>query len=139
MQPAIINQSNFYLLINDVSQMILNIIYTLLPLLVLLLTKVFPTASFHAPMVAVTSPNKKTHNKSIYTLPPISLRPSSLYTPSSSSLSSLSLDSLISEQSATLLIAESNESWRQYVPLVVSFGVILDILLGSPLANLALG
>jgi hypothetical protein len=29
--------------------------------------------------------------------------------------------------------------WRQYVPLVVSVGVILDILLGSPLANMALG
>jgi hypothetical protein len=30
------------------------------------------------------------------------------------------------------------ETWRQYVPLVVSCGVILDILLGSPVANLAL-
>ena len=27
------------------------------------------------------------------------------------------------------------ESWRQYVPLAVSFAVITDILLGSPLAN----
>lgn len=32
----------------------------------------------------------------------------------------------------------SVESWRQYVPLVVSVGVIVDILLGSPLANMAL-
>jgi hypothetical protein len=28
------------------------------------------------------------------------------------------------------------ESWRQYVPLVVSVGIIGDILLGSPLANM---
>lgn len=41
------------------------------------------------------------------------------------------------EQSAALILAET-ESWRQYVPLVVSVGVIADILLGSPLANLAL-
>ena len=39
--------------------------------------------------------------------------------------------------SPSLLICEV-ESWRQYVPLVVCSGVILDILLGSPLANLAL-
>jgi len=32
----------------------------------------------------------------------------------------------------------SVESWRQYVPLGVSVVVIIDILLGSPLANLAL-
>ncbi|VEU34520.1 unnamed protein product [Pseudo-nitzschia multistriata] len=32
----------------------------------------------------------------------------------------------------------SSESWRQYVPLVVSCGIIIDILLGSPLANMAL-
>ena len=38
----------------------------------------------------------------------------------------------------TLVISESAEGWKQYVPLVVSCGVILDILLGSPLANLAL-
>jgi len=41
------------------------------------------------------------------------------------------------EQSTALILAET-ESWRQYVPLVVSVGVIGDILLGSPLANLAL-
>ena len=29
----------------------------------------------------------------------------------------------------------STESWRQYVPLVVSVGIIIDILLGNPLAN----
>lgn len=29
----------------------------------------------------------------------------------------------------------SAESWRQYVPLIVSVGIIIDILLGSPLAN----
>ncbi|KAL3816869.1 hypothetical protein ACHAXA_005147 [Cyclostephanos tholiformis] len=31
------------------------------------------------------------------------------------------------------------DEWRQYVPLVVSVGVILDIVLGSPVANAALG
>jgi len=41
------------------------------------------------------------------------------------------------EQSAAMILAET-ESWRQYVPLVVSVGVIADILLGSPVANLAL-
>ena len=34
--------------------------------------------------------------------------------------------------------AESSESWRQYVPLVVSCLVIIDILLGSPAANLVM-
>lgn len=68
--------------------------------------------------------------------------------PSSVSSSSLSSSSLTLnmipeiashiEPSSTLLIAET-ESWRQYVPLVVSVGVILDILLGSPIANIALG
>ena len=46
----------------------------------------------------------------------------------------------ISTITSSLLLSEdgSVESWRQYVPLVVSVGVIVDILLGSPLANLAL-
>jgi len=50
-----------------------------------------------------------------------------------SSLNSLSLDH------SYISVAKDVEEWRQYVPLGVSFGVILDILLGSPLANLALG
>ncbi len=37
------------------------------------------------------------------------------------------------------MLISATEGWRQYVPLVVSVGVILDILLGSPIANLALG
>ena len=45
----------------------------------------------------------------------------------------------ISSFDSSLVLSESTESWRQYVPLVVSVGVIIDILLGSPLANLALG
>ncbi|KAL7447867.1 hypothetical protein ACHAWC_000167, partial [Mediolabrus comicus] len=45
----------------------------------------------------------------------------------------------ISSFDSSLVLSESPESWRQYVPLVVSVGVIIDILLGSPLANLALG
>ncbi|KAL3781843.1 hypothetical protein ACHAWO_009209 [Cyclotella atomus] len=40
---------------------------------------------------------------------------------------------------SSILLASEGESWRQYVPLVVSVGVIIDILLGSPVANLALG
>mmetsp|Transcript_21190 Transcript_21190/g.50320 ORF Transcript_21190/g.50320 Transcript_21190/m.50320 type:complete len:252 (-) Transcript_21190:256-1011(-) len=40
--------------------------------------------------------------------------------------------------SASSLIVSSSESWRQYVPLVVSVGVIVDILLGNPLANVVL-
>lgn len=44
------------------------------------------------------------------------------------------------EHSSLLLVSEeaSGESWRQYVPLAVSCLVILDILLGSPVANMAL-
>ena len=45
----------------------------------------------------------------------------------------------ISSFDSSLVLSESTESWRQYVPLAVSVGVIIDILLGSPLANLALG
>ncbi len=40
---------------------------------------------------------------------------------------------------SSMLLSSETESWRQYVPLVVSVAVIIDILLGSPLANLALG
>lgn len=35
----------------------------------------------------------------------------------------------------SLALAAGSEGWRQYVPLVVSCGVIVDILLGSPIAN----
>ena len=35
--------------------------------------------------------------------------------------------------SSSIMISE--ESWRQYVPLIVSVGIIIDILLGNPLAN----
>lgn len=34
--------------------------------------------------------------------------------------------------SSSMMVAES---WRQYVPLIVSVGIIIDILLGNPLAN----
>lgn len=37
--------------------------------------------------------------------------------------------------SSSLVVAES---WRQYVPLIVSLGIIVDILLGNPLANAVL-
>ena len=37
--------------------------------------------------------------------------------------------------SSSLVVAET---WRQYVPLVVSVGIIIDILLGNPLANAVL-
>mmetsp|Transcript_204 Transcript_204/g.270 ORF Transcript_204/g.270 Transcript_204/m.270 type:complete len:187 (-) Transcript_204:195-755(-) len=52
-------------------------------------------------------------------------------------VSSTTLKIFPDEQSSILL--SSAEGWRQYVPLAVSCGVILDILLGSPIANLALG
>jgi hypothetical protein len=35
-------------------------------------------------------------------------------------------------------VVNTAEEWRQYVPLVVTSAVIIDILLGSPLANMAL-
>jgi len=38
---------------------------------------------------------------------------------------------------STIVIAEVQE-WRQYVPLIVICGVLLDIVLGSPLANTVL-
>lgn len=39
---------------------------------------------------------------------------------------------------ASIISSSEGESWRQYVPLAVSCLVIIDILLGSPFANLAL-
>uniref|UniRef100_A0A7S2YKA2 Uncharacterized protein n=1 Tax=Entomoneis paludosa TaxID=265537 RepID=A0A7S2YKA2_9STRA len=40
---------------------------------------------------------------------------------------------------AAFLLSDGDvESWREYVPLVVSVGVLLDIVLGSPAANAAL-
>jgi hypothetical protein len=44
--------------------------------------------------------------------------------------------SMMIDSSSVLLSAE--ETWRQYVPLIVSVGIIGDILLGNPLANLIL-
>ena len=41
--------------------------------------------------------------------------------------------------STVLIAGDSVESWRQYVPLIVSLLVIVDILLGSPFANTVLG
>ena len=55
---------------------------------------------------------------------------------SRTSPSTTSLKSFTVEESSLVLAA--TEGWRQYVPLVVIGGVILDILLGSPIANLAL-
>ena len=52
---------------------------------------------------------------------------------------SQSSSSSLSGISSALLASSDVESWRQYIPLVVSVGVIIDILLGSPLANMALG
>lgn len=43
------------------------------------------------------------------------------------------------EVAEVLASSGSVESWRQYIPLIVTAGVIGDILLGSPIANLALG
>jgi len=51
--------------------------------------------------------------------------------------SSSSLNLFPEDQSTAFLLAEV-ETWRQYVPLVVALGVITDILLGNPLANMAM-
>jgi hypothetical protein len=63
---------------------------------------------------------------------PSQQRPSSI---SQYAVDPLTTASLV-EYSSSLTISE--ESWRQYVPLVVAAGVILDILLGNPLANMVL-
>jgi hypothetical protein len=44
----------------------------------------------------------------------------------------------IDAESVVEVATEASSSWRQYVPLVVSGVVIIDILLGSPLANAVL-
>jgi len=44
--------------------------------------------------------------------------------------------SLSSSSFSSLILAD--ESWRQYVSLLLIGGVLIDILLGSPLANMAL-
>jgi len=41
--------------------------------------------------------------------------------------------------SSTSTLLAATEEWRQYVPLAVICLVLVDIVLGSPLANLALG
>jgi len=47
---------------------------------------------------------------------------------------------LVAADTATAAAASSeSSSWRQYVPLAVSCAVIVDILLGSPFANAAIG
>jgi len=60
------------------------------------------------------------------------------YTNKRSSTSTSSLQLFPLDQSAAILLAEEAETWRQYVPLGVSLLVITDILLGNPIANLAL-
>lgn len=54
---------------------------------------------------------------------------------------SIALSSTIPTTASSILLASEDgvAEWRQYVPLAVSVAVIIDILLGSPLANLALG
>jgi hypothetical protein len=47
-------------------------------------------------------------------------------------------DFVVGYGQSSFLIAETAE-WRQYVVLFVVLGVLLDIVLGSPLANIALG
>lgn len=47
------------------------------------------------------------------------------------------MDTMSTIHQSTFLIAETAE-WRQYVVLFVVVGVLLDIVLGSPLANIAL-
>ena len=42
------------------------------------------------------------------------------------------------DETSVLVLANEVETWRQYVPLVVSVLVITDILLGSPAANAVL-
>lgn len=51
------------------------------------------------------------------------------------------VDTMIGTTTSHMVIAaeDSVESWRQYVPLAVSLLVIVDILLGSPVANSVLG
>jgi hypothetical protein len=42
-------------------------------------------------------------------------------------------------EAASATASSSPSSWRQYVPLVVSGGVLTDIVLGSPVANKVMG
>jgi hypothetical protein len=51
---------------------------------------------------------------------------------------SLILDSTLLLSTTATDVVNTTEEWRQYVPLVVTSAVIIDILLGSPLANMAL-
>lgn len=57
---------------------------------------------------------------------------------SSLNMIDLPQDFVVGYGQSSFLIAETAE-WRQYVVLFVVLGVLLDIVLGSPLANIALG
>mmetsp|Transcript_23108 Transcript_23108/g.48342 ORF Transcript_23108/g.48342 Transcript_23108/m.48342 type:complete len:214 (+) Transcript_23108:107-748(+) len=61
----------------------------------------------------------------------------SILLPIASTISS-SFPSTITVTTSSIILSSEGESWRQYVPLAVSCLVIIDILLGSPIANLAL-
>lgn len=50
-----------------------------------------------------------------------------------------SLRAFSGNHGSLILAATEVAEWRQYVPLIVICGVLLDIVLGSPLANTALG
>jgi hypothetical protein len=58
-----------------------------------------------------------------------------------SSSSSWLADAVVqaTSEAASATASSSPSSWRQYVPLVVSGGVLTDIVLGSPVANKVLG
>mmetsp|Transcript_9495 Transcript_9495/g.17864 ORF Transcript_9495/g.17864 Transcript_9495/m.17864 type:complete len:234 (+) Transcript_9495:139-840(+) len=117
----------------------------MLGLLLMLLMSLETFAAFHLPSIAGRHSSCHHNDSRVSKSSPPSLK-SSYSSSSSLSLSLWPIDNLLVEQS-TVLIAEeggsimnnNNSEWRQYVPLVVSFGVILDILLGSPLANIVLG
>mmetsp|Transcript_2746 Transcript_2746/g.3305 ORF Transcript_2746/g.3305 Transcript_2746/m.3305 type:complete len:189 (+) Transcript_2746:123-689(+) len=88
---------------------------------------VFATISFVEGWVAIPTNNRNVPVKHSSSDPKSCLVPSKLgHSHRTVLASNIATDS-------SLLIA--TESWRQYVPLVVSVGVIVDILLGSPLAN----
>lgn len=61
---------------------------------------------------------------------------------SSTELSMMSVDGdgsdVLAYLSSTSTLVAATDEWRQYVPLIVISLVLVDIVLGSPLANLAL-
>ena len=96
-----------------------------------------PSSSRRARTHLVQVPTQNSLQRNTIQVLPFSVHDNSFFESDSSSTSTTTSLRAFPDENSSLIIAAS-EGWRDYVPLIVICGVLLDIVLGSPLANIAL-